>query len=349
MKSKISIKDIAKKAEISAGAVSFILNGRGDEMRISKKTQERVIKIAEEFNYQPNMAARRLRLSSESNMMSIMFSWEMERVVTTYSSTYLMTLMRTLAELEERFRLNNNKADFSLQPFLRNEFTKQMSSNDIKFYNAIFLGGISDNDFTELENMRLPSPVILLFRKSDIYHSIFADSYDVGYSIAELFHKKKFSSAGLVYSTLEMQPRKERRLGFIAGCRDFGIELKEENIIECGYSHQCGGEATVKLLETGSLPDGIFYLNNILAIGSLEVFNARNIRIPEDVQIITFDDSETLKYLRPQISVVDVTVNDMVEASLEVLWSVLERKNAGEILTRKLTPKFIFRDSFTAP
>ena len=144
-----------------------------------------------------------------------------------------------------------------------------------------------------------------------------------------------------------MFPRKERKQGFIDGCRDFGIGLKDEHIIRCDYSHQCGGAATAKLLDNKDLPDGIFYLNNILAIGSLEVFSRYNVRIPEDVQIITYDDNETLRYLRPQISVVDVPVNEMVDASLEVLGSVLRRNNSGGIITRSLAPKFIFRESFT--
>ena len=346
MKVKVSIKDIAKAAGVSPGAVSFILNGRGDEMRISRETQERVRLLAEKMNYQPNMAARRLRLNRHSDEMSIMFSWVMDQNVTTYSSTYLMTLMMTMAELDRRAKNDNSKINFSLNPFLKNDFARLLAGNDLKFHNAILLGGISDKDFAEIETMKLPVPLVVLFRESLVHHSIFSDSYGIGYRVAEMFSKKNFNSAGLIYSDVEMLLRKKRKQGFIDGCNDFGIELRDENIIKCGYSYQCGGEATAHLLEHRNLPDGIFYLNNVLAVGSLDIFSAANIRIPEDTQIITFDDTDSLKYFKPSISVVDVPINDLVDASLEVLGAVLQGNTAGEIIRREIPARFIFRDSF---
>ena len=57
----VKIKEIAEKLSLSVGTVSIVLNGRGDAMRISKETQERVRTVAQEMNYQPNIFARRLR------------------------------------------------------------------------------------------------------------------------------------------------------------------------------------------------------------------------------------------------------------------------------------------------
>ena len=57
----VRIKEIAQRLDLSVGTVSIVLNGRGDAMRISKATQERVRAVADEMNYQPNIYARRLR------------------------------------------------------------------------------------------------------------------------------------------------------------------------------------------------------------------------------------------------------------------------------------------------
>ena len=59
--SNVRIKEIAERLDLSVGTVSVVLNGRGDAMRISKATQERVRAVADEMNYQPNIYARRLR------------------------------------------------------------------------------------------------------------------------------------------------------------------------------------------------------------------------------------------------------------------------------------------------
>lgn len=57
----VQIRQIAERLQLSPGTVSIVLNGRGDSMRISKATQQRVQAMAKEMNYQPNMNARRLR------------------------------------------------------------------------------------------------------------------------------------------------------------------------------------------------------------------------------------------------------------------------------------------------
>ena len=59
--SKMQIKNIADKLGLSVSTVSVVLNGRGDQVRISKETQKKVLNAAKEINYQPNIYARRLR------------------------------------------------------------------------------------------------------------------------------------------------------------------------------------------------------------------------------------------------------------------------------------------------
>ena len=65
------IKEIAAKLGLSPGTVSVVLNGRGDAMRISKKTQQRVREAAKEMNYQPNIYARRLRNSGNEQASKV--------------------------------------------------------------------------------------------------------------------------------------------------------------------------------------------------------------------------------------------------------------------------------------
>ena len=58
---KISLKDIAEAAGVSTALVSFVLNGKKKEYRVGEETAQRILKIANEMNYQPNLAAKSLR------------------------------------------------------------------------------------------------------------------------------------------------------------------------------------------------------------------------------------------------------------------------------------------------
>ena len=74
----VQIRQIAERLQLSPGTVSIVLNGRGDSMRISKATQQRVQAMAKEMNYQPNMNARRLRQAAgekASYIIGVMIFW----------------------------------------------------------------------------------------------------------------------------------------------------------------------------------------------------------------------------------------------------------------------------------
>lgn len=58
---KISLKDIAMAAGVSPALASFVLNGKGKEYRVNEETARRILKIASDLNYQPNLAAKSLR------------------------------------------------------------------------------------------------------------------------------------------------------------------------------------------------------------------------------------------------------------------------------------------------
>src|SRR5690606_15190628 len=60
-KKNISLKDIASKAGVSTALVSYVLNGKAQESRVRKKTAERILQVAKEMNYQPNLIAKSLR------------------------------------------------------------------------------------------------------------------------------------------------------------------------------------------------------------------------------------------------------------------------------------------------
>ena len=69
-----TIYDIAKLSETSAATVSYVLNGRGEEKRISKPTQERILAVAQRLNYRPNVTARQLK-SPASGTIRIAAFW----------------------------------------------------------------------------------------------------------------------------------------------------------------------------------------------------------------------------------------------------------------------------------
>ena len=73
---KISLKDIAEAAGVSTALVSFVLNGKKKEYRVGEETAQRILKIANEMNYQPNLAAKSLRSGKTKTIGILLFTSE---------------------------------------------------------------------------------------------------------------------------------------------------------------------------------------------------------------------------------------------------------------------------------
>ncbi len=83
----MSLQDISKSLNISKGTISLVLNGRGDEKRVSKETQEKIIKFAKDHNYNPNQLARALS-RGKSDMIGL--------VVPNISDVFFATIARII-------------------------------------------------------------------------------------------------------------------------------------------------------------------------------------------------------------------------------------------------------------
>lgn len=71
----ITIKQLAKELEISPSAVSIVLNGKAEERKISKATQNLILRAAADRGYQPNIAARRLRGGYGADELQVAIFW----------------------------------------------------------------------------------------------------------------------------------------------------------------------------------------------------------------------------------------------------------------------------------
>src|SRR5690625_77075 len=93
MKKKVLIKDIAAAADVSSALVSYVLNNKAEEARVSAQTAERIRKIAKEMNYQPNQVAKSLKSGK---------SFSIGLIVTDISNPFFGRLAKTIEEESNR-------------------------------------------------------------------------------------------------------------------------------------------------------------------------------------------------------------------------------------------------------
>jgi len=307
-------------------------------MRISKATQKRVKEAAKEMNYQPNIYARRLRNSgTEQACKLIAIFWSTE-----FSDD---TMGRFFRGMQNAVKEKDYKVEFFIQLF---DFDYLYKCKDIMTsarFSGIILSGVSDLDAEFLTTNKFDLPIIIMNRNEQQYHCVYVNDYEIGKSSGKLFFDRDHKYAGLISMKRKGHGALLRQMGFLEACRKHQIEVKPEWIHEAeGRDFISGYGATQKLLQYKQRPTAIFVMSSAQVLGTVQALKDANLSIPEDVEVLTYGDSEMFEYFSPSISSVHIPIELIAENTLNLL--ILIIKNGIEMpMSRMLLAEYAFRDS----
>jgi LacI family transcriptional regulator len=331
-----SIRDIAKIAEVSIATASFVLNAKGDQMRISEVTQKKILDAANELKYRPNISARRLRVGDGKTVPVIAIFWTMD--------SRAPLLGRFLQGIQRHYSQHTREFELLIQPYHNSNIEKIDSLITGTRFNGAIIAYASESDRNYLENTNLKVPIVMYQRDSKKHSSVKVDNYDMGVKVAELLANRGHKTAGLIVPDLSSQSIDLTKEGFINGCQSQGLQLLPEHIIYGRASGEGGFHSTKELIKKGDPPSAVFYPNDTMAASGLAAFHEAGIRIPQDTEIIGVGNYEHTQFTIPSLSVVHLPEEDMAYTCLNTLMDLLENKVAGPVSTI-LETSFVFRQS----
>lgn len=332
-----TIRVIAKLTNLSAGTVSLVLNGRGDEMRISKKTQKLILDTAKGMGYLPNLSARRLRQAHNINLPTIVIFWPTD-LSADLLGRFFIGAQHHILEQEFDFEL-------TIHPYNRAQISKIREVCNRGIYHAAILTGLSSDEQHYLEENPLSIPTILFNRASSLYHCVYVDSYSIGKKTAELFFARGHKKVGTIITDYLVKNDNNLRFkGFQETCHNLGLELQDKHIQVAPTTMEGGNIAAMKLIESGELPTAIFFPLGLMAIAALPQFKQSGIHIPNDIEILTYGDNEAEKYSVPSLSTVKLPVEEMSTACVRLALNIIHDPSLHNKSLVFETP-FIFRES----
>lgn len=334
----VQIREIAEALGISAGTVSIVLNGRGDAMRISKKTQKRVRDMASEMNYQPNIYARRLRSAGHESAGSVIaVLWN-----SAYSDLMMGQFFRGLHEYQKK---HGSKMEFYVQMFENDRLEELKELLTPLRFSAVILCGISDRDSEFLNRTEFDLPLLVLFRSEEHYHCIYGDDYAVGASIAKLLAGHGHKKAGVIGSLQKGRSGSMRMMGFLERCESERLEVKPQWHVE-KKERNCGAGYTAmqEILRQGEYPTAMFAAANEQVFGIVIACREAGVRIPEDMELIVYGDNDAFAYFTPSISTVYLSLEKIAETAAELLELVMSHAITMP-MARLMQAEYVFRDS----
>lgn len=332
------ITEIAEHLGLSPGTVSIVLNGRGDAMRISKATQQRVIEAAKEMNYQPNIYARRLRSSgNEQACRVIAIFWAKE---------FADDIMgRFFGGLQQAVKDKEYKVEFTIRLYDTDRLSDCKDIMTSLRFSGIIACGVSDKDAEFLNSNKFDLPVVILNRNEQKYHSVYVNDYEIGKSVSRLFSTRNHKQVGLVSVKRRLHGASLRHLGFVENCKRHDIEIKPEWIQDAdGRDAVSGYEATQRILHGKEKPTAIFVMSFGQVLGTVQACKEAGLSIPNDIEVLSYGDSDMFQYMSPSISSVHIPIELFASNTLNLLILVIENRIEMP-MSRMLLAEYTFRES----
>jgi LacI family transcriptional regulator len=333
----VSIKDIANEVGVSTTTVSFVLNGKAKEKRISEDLKNEILKIAAKLNYRPNQVARGLR-TGQTHTLGL--------IVEDISNPFFANLAKVVEEEADKF-------GYTVM-FCCTENNESKASNLINMLNHRQMDGfiITPTPGMEEDIMRLTQqkkPLVLIDRYFPDLDSSYVtvDNYKGAYEAVRYLVGKGYKRIGLVTiesSQVQMQKRLE---GYYGALTDSGVQPSEELVLRLPYDLD---KTTAVSLISGYIsrykPDSLFFTTNYLGVFGLESLRVSGIRIPGEMGMICFDDNDLFRLGSPSVTVVAQPIDLIGREAVTSLLHQLKNKGSDEPLPKLiLEPHLIIRET----
>jgi LacI family transcriptional regulator len=303
-----TIKDVAKQAGVSIATVSYVMN---NDPRIKKETADKVLKVAEEINYLPNGIARNFKKNKTNNVLVLIHNFG--------GPIY----QEILEEIHTTLKALSYKMIVCSGELAHNLLQEKQADGAIVLDTTVepnLLERIAKKGFPIIDLRKIYGPTSEIIVKS-------MDGFTPVYEVIKLAIHSGFSKFGFMHGNEDSPDNIKRYRGFIKALQENQLQPFCE--LNGQFREQSGYQAIKDYFETGNiLPEVLFCANDEMAIGVINYLNEMKVDIPQAMKIIGFDNIELGKYIKPQLTTIDVNRAEWARNLAESIVSAIEGRTA---------------------
>lgn len=330
---KVSIRDIAIAANVSSTSVSLTLNGQGDKARISPETQEKILSLAKELNYTPPTEHQ----TNKHSDLSIGVFFPIDRG-TAGMERFSRELYQYVSSLEPNIRL-------IIHPYVRQNLHEHHKYLSPKYYDGVIMCGMSDIDLQFLEDCTLSLPTVFYNRHSKKYICVADDAYENGAIIGRCLRKAEHKNITILTPESTSKTLSIRKVGLT----DTFLALGGNKPINIVIHDSCIDESLTQLFSVSSNITALYLMNDTYIFSIMDFMRSHQIRIPDDIMILSEGDHEWNSYLTPSITSLQPQIPLMARDCIDTLLSQIKNPNSQEWFERNYSFEIIYRESFPNP
>ena len=314
-----SIREVAQLAGVSPATVSRVMNGTA---KVDPAKQERVLQAIEQTGFVPNAVARSL-FKKSANLVGL--------IIPSIRNPFFTELAAYLDEAAARHGYRLFLCDAGSGNLEQERAALQM----LVSMNADGIILASTNEEIAEAVAQCPLPVVAvdsLFDTDRVNAYVYSDDYRGGQLAAEHLLDCGCRSIVCIRGPEGIYSARSRYEGYRDFCREHGLP---ERTVCCDYDFHQGLAMTEELLRIYPDVDGIIACNDIVAVSTYKILHKKKIAVPEQIQLIGFDDIHLASLMSPELTTIHQPIGQLAETAMELL---LEGRGSEKTGARHVLP-----------
>jgi LacI family transcriptional regulator len=319
---KVSLKDIAREVGVSTALVSYVLNNKEEEKRVGKEIANKIRKTAKKLNYRPNQIAKSLKMSKTHTIGLVVASLD-----------YRFT-NGIVASIEAEARRNHYTVLLGSSDEDSQKFADLVSALIHRQVDGLILFSVenAEEQVKYLKKHELPFVLIDRFIPEIKTNIVALNNFKAAYLSTTHIIKTGHKRIGFINLKNSMFHLHERTKGYSQAMKDNKLALKPGWIKEVNEKNlkEELNKIIPKMLEEPLKCDALFFATEYLTIQALKIINGLNIKVPEQLAVMSFDESEAFELFYCPITHSRQPLEEMGKAAMKTLVEVINDKKVSK-------------------
>lgn len=315
-----TIKDVAKRANVSLSTVSLVINKKKN---ISLDTIKKVRQAIDELDYHPRHSARGLASKKSGNIGFILTDDHFSRAEPFYTKIFLGTEFQA-RQYNYYILLTTVKKDFTKKSIPRFLLERNVDG-------LILAGHIPDKLISHITGCyKIPIVYVDYYPPKGRSFAVLIDNDDGARMAVEHLIERGHKDIAFISGDYSHPSMYSRFLGYTQALDKAGIQINERIIFknEPNTGEEDGHNATCKLLQSNEKFTAIFAANDAMAFGCMQCLKSKGISVPHQVALIGFDDVDVARQMEPRLTTMRVDKEEMGAIAVKKLVEMIsEDKN----------------------
>lgn len=313
----ITIYDVAREANVSMATVSRVVNGNPN---VKPATRKKVLETIERLGYRPNAVARGLA-SKKTTTVGV--------IIPDISSIFFSELARGIDDIANMYKYNiilsNSDQNIDKEIKLINSMLEKQVDG------IVYMGGkITEEHINQFKTSPVPIVLAATVDASEKTPSVNIDYEQAAFEAVQMLLDNGNDKVAFVTGLEETTANALKFEGYKRALKDAEKDVQDDYLIRGDLSYQSGIKAVEVLLELNDRPSAIFVASDEIALGVIHGIQDRGLSVPNDIEVVGFDNTRLAQMVRPTLSTVVQPMYDIGAVAMRLLTKYMNKEEVSD-------------------